>query len=77
MYCHRGTNNRALRSTFTDPCKSEVRPGARDESASLACRTRHECLRHNESVLYGGFSLNVDRHYIGSVTATTHQEKKA
>ena len=40
----------------------------------LASRTRHECPRHNESV-YGGLTLNVDRHYIGSVTATTHQEK--
>ena len=34
MHCHCGTNNRAPRWTFTDPCKPEVRPGAREESAS-------------------------------------------
>ena len=36
MYCHYGTNNRAPRWTFTDSCKPEVRPGAREESASPA-----------------------------------------
>ena len=36
MHCHFGTNNRAPRWTFTDPCKPEVRPGAREESASPA-----------------------------------------
>ena len=36
MRCHCGTNNRAPRWTFTDPCKPEVRPGAREESASPA-----------------------------------------
>ena len=36
MHCHCGTNNRVPRWTFTDPCKSEVRPGAREESASPA-----------------------------------------
>ena len=36
MHCHCGTNNRAPRWTFTDPCKLEVRPGARRESASPA-----------------------------------------
>ena len=36
MHCHYGTNNRAPRWTFTDPCKQEVRPGAREESASPA-----------------------------------------
>ena len=36
MHCHSGTNNRAPRWTFTDPCKPEVRPGAREESASPA-----------------------------------------
>ena len=34
MHCYCGTNNRAPRWTFTDPCKLEVRPGAREESAS-------------------------------------------
>ena len=36
MHCHCGTNNRAPRWTFTDPCKPEVRPGAREDSASPA-----------------------------------------
>ena len=36
MHCHFGTNNRAPRWTFTDPCKPEVRTGAREESASPA-----------------------------------------
>ena len=31
-----GANNRAPRWTFTDPCKPEVIPGAREESASPA-----------------------------------------
>ena len=33
---HCGTNNRVPRWTFTNPCKPEVRPGAREESASPA-----------------------------------------
>ena len=36
MHCHCCTNNRAQQWTFTDPCKPEVRPGAREESASPA-----------------------------------------
>ena len=36
MHFHCGNNNRAPRWTFTDPCKSEVRSGAREESASPA-----------------------------------------
>ena len=36
MHCHCGTNNRAPRWIFTDPCKPEVRPGTRKESASPA-----------------------------------------
>ena len=32
MHCHCGTNNRAPRWTFADPCKAEVTPGAREES---------------------------------------------
>ena len=36
MHCHCGTNNRAPRWTFTDPSKPEVRPSAREESASPA-----------------------------------------
>ena len=36
MQRHCGTNNRAPRWTFTDPCKPEVIPGDRNESASPA-----------------------------------------
>ena len=36
MHCHCGTINRAPRWTFMDPWKPEVRPGAREESASPA-----------------------------------------
>ena len=36
MHRHCGTNNRAPWWTFMDPCKPEVRPGAREESASPA-----------------------------------------
>ena len=78
MHCHCGTNNRAPRWTFTDPCKPEVRPGAREESASpawLAAPTMNARDTTKVYILqYGGLTLNVDRHYIGSVTATTHQE---
>ena len=36
MHCHCCINSRAPRLTFTDPCKPEVWPGAREESASPA-----------------------------------------
>ena len=36
MHCHCVTNNTAPRWTFTDLCKPEMRPGAREESASPA-----------------------------------------
>ena len=36
MHCHCGANNRAPRRTFMNPCKPEVRPSAREESASPA-----------------------------------------
>ena len=36
MHYHCGTNNRAPRWTFMDPCKPEVRLGPREESASPA-----------------------------------------
>ena len=36
MHCHCGTNNRAPQWTFMDPFKPEVKPGAREESASPA-----------------------------------------
>ena len=76
MHCHCGTNNRAPRWTFTDPCKPEVRPGAREESASPAWLAAPAMnARDTTKVYIGGLTLDVDRHYIGSVTATTHQEK--
>ena len=76
MHCHRGTNNRAPRWTYTDPCKPEVRPGAREESASPAWLAAPAMnIRDTTKGIYGGLALNVDRHYIGKCKATTHQEK--
>ena len=74
MHRHCGTKNRAPRWTFTDPRKPEVRPGAREESASpawLAALVMNA--RDTTKVyIYGGLTLDVERHYIGSVIATTH-----
>ena len=76
MHCHCGTNNRARRWIFTDPCKPEVRPVAREESASPAWLAAPAMnARDTTKGMYGGLTLDVDRHYIGSVTATTHQGK--
>ena len=41
----------------------------------LTSRTRHECKATHRKCIYGGLTLDVDRHYKGRVTATTHQEK--
>ena len=81
MYCHCGTNNRAPRWTFTDPCKPEVRPGAREESASPAwlaapAMNARDTTKGIYVCIYDGLTLDVDRHYIGSATATTHQQKR-
>ena len=76
MHCHCGTNNRAPRWTFIDPCKPEVRPDAREESASPAWQAAPAMnARDTTKGIYNGFTPDVDRHYIGSVTATTQQEK--
>ena len=76
MHRHCGTNNRAPRWTFMDPCKPEVRPGAREESASPAWLAAPAMnARDTTKVYILRLTLDVDRHYIGSVTATTHQEK--
>ena len=65
-----------MRWTFTDPCIPEVRPGAREESASPARLVAPAMnVRDTKMGIYGGLTLDVDRHYIGSATATTHQEK--
>ena len=70
------TNNKAPRWTFTDPCKPEVRPGAREEAAFPAWLAAPAMNAHNTiKGIYGGLSLHVDRHYIESATSTTHQEK--
>ena len=76
MHCHCGTNNRARRWTFTDPCKPEVRPGAREESPSTAWLAAPAMnARDTTKVYIWRLTLDVDRHHIGGVTATTHQEK--
>ena len=58
-----------------DPCKQRLRQGAREESASPAWLAAPAVnARNTTKGIYGGLTLDVDRHYIGSVTATTHQE---
>ena len=58
------------------PAKLEARPGARDESASPAWLAAPAMnARDTTKGIYGGLTLVVDRHYIGSVTSTTHQKK--
>ena len=76
MHCHCGTNNRAPRWTFTDPCKPEVRPGAREESASPAWLAAPAMNAHDTTKVYiWRLGTWCGLHYIGSVTATSHQEK--
>ena len=76
MHCHCGNNNRTPRWKFTDPCKQEVRPGAREESASPAWLAAPAMnARDTTKGIYGGLTLDMVRHYIGNVTATTHEEK--
>ena len=52
MHRHCGTNNRAPRWTFTDLCKPEVRPSAREESASLAWLTAPDMNARDTAKLY-------------------------
>ena len=76
MHCHCDINNRAPRWTFTNPCKPGVRPGAREKSESPAWQAAPNARDTTKSKgIYEGLTLDVDRHYKGSVTATTHQEK--
>ena len=57
-----------------DPCKPEVRSGARKESpAWLPAPAMNVC--DTTKGIYGGLTLDMDGHYIGSGTVTTHQEK--
>ena len=59
-----------------DPCKPEVTPGAREESASPAwLATTAMNARDTTKVNIWRLDVDVEGHYIGSVTATTHQEK--
>ena len=70
------TNNRAPRWTFTDPCKPEVRPGAREESAFPAWLAHPPWMPATQwTCIYGGLTLDLDGHHIESVTATIHQKK--
>ena len=76
MHCHLGTNNRAPRWIFPDLCKPEVRPGAHEESASPAWLAAPAMNAHDTTKVYiWRLNTTVNRHYIGSVTATTYQEK--
>ena len=47
-----GTNNRAPRWTFTDPCKPEVRPGAREEPASPGLLAAHAMNARDTTKVY-------------------------
>ena len=76
MHCHCGTSNRAPRWTFTDPCKPEVRPGAREESASPAWLAAPAMnARDTTKVYIWRLDTGCGPTPLGSVTATTHQEK--
>ena len=66
MHCHCGTNNRAPRWTFTDPCKPEVRPGAREESASPAWLAIPAMNARDTTKLYYITVSNPDTKYSGS-----------
>ena len=58
-----------------DPCKPDVRPGAWEESASPAWLAAPAMNASDTTKVYiRGLTLNVDRQYIGSVTATTHNK---
>ena len=52
-------------------------PGAREESASPAWLAAPAMNARDTTkvYIYGGLILDVDRNYIGTVTATKHQEK--
>ena len=61
MHRHCVTNNREPRWTFKDPCKPEVRPGAREESASPAWLAAPAMnARAQRKCIYGGLTLDVD-----------------
>ena len=65
MYCHCGTNNRAPRRSFTDPCKPEVRPGAREDSAFpawLAKNTSTTSSKMNQNAKYEYHTIVVWEH---------------
>ena len=48
-------------------------PGEAASSACLAAPAMN--VGDTTNGIYGGLTLDVDRHYIGSVTATPHREK--
>ena len=77
MQCHCGTNNRAPRWTFTDPCKPEVRPGVREESASPAWIAAPAMnARDTTKVYIWRLDTGCGPTLYKNVTATTHQEKR-
>ena len=76
MHRHCGTNNKAPRWSFMNFCRPELRPGAREESASsdwLAAPAMNA--RDTTKVYNGGLTLDVEWYFMESVTATTLQEK--
>ena len=75
MHCHCETKNRAPRWLFRDLCRPEVRQGAQEESASSVLLAAPAMNATQRKCIYGGLTLDVDGHYIGSVTVTIHQEE--
>ena len=70
MHCHGGTINRAPRWTFTDPCKPEVRPGAREESASPAWLAA-PAMNDNLSICFTICFETNEQHFADYVTPLT------
>ena len=73
MHCHCCTNIRVPRWTFTEPCKPEVRPGAKEEYASPAWLAAPAMNARDITKVY---IWRLDTgcgpiHYVGSFTATT------
>ena len=64
MHYHCGINKRSPRLTFTDPCKPEGRPGAREELASPVWLSATAMNARDTKVIYGGListNINLNR----------------
>ena len=74
--CHCGTNNRAPRWTFTDPCKPDLRPGTREESASPAWLAAPAMIaRDTTKTLYGRFNIYTTKGTSSLVLRRSEEER--